>query len=158
MKTLRASKVDNLQDSTNYNGHIIYCSRTVLIIAYVSTDNKTHYITVNPAADNISVRKLARKNSKSSRLPRGCWNNHNLLPPRKITTETGAEPKDDIDLMTVERILDGDISVFSTLAERNLAIDILDVGRLSTRQIAMQLKCSIRTIERRRKSRKSSQS
>ena len=71
---------------------------------------------------------------------------------------TGGGPKRttpfEIDPGAVRRAADGDRSVRLAAIEMDLAIDQLDAGGMSAREVAIRLGVSPRTITRRRKARR----
>lgn len=60
-----------------------------------------------------------------------------------------AVPASDIDQVNVERLLAG-LNVSVAASERDAAIDFLDSFGKTAEQIALQLRCCMRTVQRRR--------
>ena len=72
---------------------------------------------------------------------------HNRRGPNRLTV---TEPDD----AAVERLLSGDRSLVVAKVDRDAALDAVDRGGLSAREVAIRLGVTARTVKRRRAERK----
>lgn len=75
-------------------------------------------------------------------MPRGSW------------TRQGRRVGTDPDEIAVERLLRGFTDFNHTPADRDAALDKADVGGATAREVAYQLGCTMRTVQRRRAKRR----